>query len=124
MIQWFLKRFTYTRELEARVREQNQIMHALEVIKRTQKGIISEWEETETTFSKMTLSELETVMTACVDYQDILKRLVVGDPIEPRITSIFEKYNITWERNTLVDKVIEEAEEYAKNAVRRSDTDK
>jgi hypothetical protein len=124
-MKWLARRFGYTRELSDRVRELGNEVRMLEVIKRGHEGIIGEWEQTETTFSKMTLTELETVLTALVEYHDILStRLMVGDPVEAKIVGIFEKYDITYERNTLVDKVIKEAEEYAKNASRRSTDDK
>lgn len=123
-MKWLARRFKYTRELSDRVRELTNEGRALEVIKRGQEGIISEWEETQTTFSKMTLAELEVALTALVEYHDILStRLMVGDPVEHKITGIFKKYGITYERNTLVDKVIKEAEEYAKNVSRRSTDD-
>lgn len=116
-MKWLPRRFKYVRELENRVRELGQEVHAHEVIEKFLKESVEEWEGTETNFSKMTLGELEVIMTAIVEYQRCLRLLNAADPIEVSITPIFEKYNITWERNTLVDKVIKEAEEYArKNA--------
>lgn len=116
-MKWLLKRFKYVRELEDRVRELGQEVHAHEVIEKFQKEIISDWEDTETNFSRMNLGELEVIMTSIVEYQRCLQMLHAADPIEARVAPIFEKYNITWERNTLVDRVIKEAEEYArKNA--------
>lgn len=124
-MKWLAKRFRYTRELQKKVRELDNEVRILEVIKGGQQGIIKEWENIETQFSRMTLGELEIVMTGIVDYQRALKSLFAADPVQERVAPIFKKYNVTWERNTLVDTVIKEAEEYARqNAERRSSDDK
>lgn len=108
MIQWFLKRFTYTRELEARVREQNQMFHAYEIIKRSQAEVISEYQILETGLTKLTLDEAHELLSACVDYQRALIMVSAPDPVQHRIIPIIEKYGITIERNTLADDVTDE----------------
>lgn len=113
-MRWLAKRFKYTRELEKRAREQSQEIHAHEVIENILREVIVDWEETETTFSKMTLSELEEIMSACVDYHRALRTLGAGDPVQHRILPIMEKYGIAIERNTAVDRVIDEFEERLK----------
>lgn len=108
MRKWLARRFKYTRELAEAVRELKHEVEALyiglEVLEKDTLAL----EQTQTTFSKMTLRELETVMAACVDYHKILNRLKVGDSVQPRILPIFEKYNVKIERNVVADDVSEE----------------
>lgn len=120
MRKWLAKRFRYTRELQDTVRMNDKEIRAFELIKKSQASLIDELENAKNNFSKMTLSELEQILMACIRYQEILKRFSLADPVERKVLPILEKYGITWEKNTLVDTVLKEAQNYAKNSGRRS----
>lgn len=123
-MKWFAKRFRYTRELQDRTREQDQEIHVYELIVKAQKELLEEYELLGTKYTKLTLNEAHELFSACVDYHRILKMLVVGDPVQERVLPLFDKYDIKVDRNAVVDQVIREAERYAADASRRSDTDK
>lgn len=50
--------------------------------------------ETTVEDAKITLEEVEKLLTAIVDYNDVLKRVGAPDPVRGTIIHIFEKYNI------------------------------
>jgi phosphoribosylamine-glycine ligase len=115
-MKWLAKRFWYTRQLEMEIRVCHTIWNQLEeeiMALRTRR----------TEFSKMSLDELEEVLSACVDYQRCLVRLGVGDPVQNRVLPIFEKYNIVVERNTATDALIEEAKMYAEQFEQKREHD-
>lgn len=104
--------FQYTRDLEHRDGINKIIVRELQ-------REVGRLQELESKFSKMTIEELEEILTACVDYQGCLKRLRAGDPIQHRVLPIFKKYNVKVERNTATDEVIEEAKAWAKEQTRK-----
>jgi hypothetical protein len=45
-------------------------------------------------WGKLTREEIQTILSALVDYHDNMVRLCVGDPVAHRVEPIFEKYDI------------------------------
>lgn len=108
LMKWFAMRFKYTKELRESHRE--VVLENCHLIgtNEWQSEMLDEYRTKEVRYMKLTLDEAETLFGACVDYQRALKTLNAGDPVQARILPIMEKYNITIDRNTVVDGVIEE----------------
>lgn len=111
-MKWILKRFRYVRDLEESRRELTlERAHHFGKIDMLNE-MLDEYRAKQVRFSKLTLDEAETLFSSVVEYHRALRLLNVGDPVQHRILPIMGKYNITVERNTVVDKVIDEFEEF------------
>lgn len=102
---WIPQRFRYTRELENKALEQHQEIHIREIIERSQKEVIGEYQEMHVKYNKLTLDEAHTLFSCVVDYQRALKTLSAADPIEHRVVSIMDKYGIVMERNPVNESI-------------------
>lgn len=98
------------RDLERAKRERKRLAHSnvnqVEALD-TLDTLLRACEQRKIKYGKITLKEVEEVLTALVDYQRTVKVMALPDTIYPRVADIFDRYNIkaveptpTWHPNS------------------------
>ena len=102
MKRWLPRRFKYVRNLE---RENRKSEHALDALISTVdvlEALLKDCQKRRMEVGKMTLEEVEILLSATKDYHSCLERLYAADPVQHRVLPIFHKYNIKVVPNEMV----------------------
>lgn len=102
MKRWLARRFKHVRDLEFQSRRSTYALDCSTATVNVLEDLLRDCQKRQIKFGKITLEEVEILLSATKDYHRCLSQLYAADPIQNRVLPIFEKYNIRVVPNTMV----------------------